>query len=207
LLRRRDEDLFGQNITLEVNGNTLNPALVDTDLTFPNGKSPRFTRRRIAQRAGGLSNLVVSINVTTNQIYVAQTNTQLDTPNRLALEPRRKPIIYSTLKVNGNRYKPLVCLALQIRQLKATEALGLKSVDLSAARTKNYPTGYSVWPKIGFDAKIPEEVVPELIDFLRSYLQTGKAVGLSSPSIPANLKLSSVSYNLDGSPNKEMQAW
>jgi hypothetical protein len=165
LQRRRDEDLTGQNITLEVNGNTLNPALVDTDLTFPNGKSPGFTRRRIVQRAGGLGNLVVSINVTTNQIYVTQTNTQLDAPNCLALEPRRKPIVYITLKVNDNRSKPLVCLALQIRQLKATEALGLKSVHLSAARTKNYPTGYSIWPKLGFDAEVPEEVVPELIDF------------------------------------------
>ncbi len=207
LRRRRDEDLTGQNISVRVNGNDLNPAMLDVELAFPSGRTTGFTPREIAQLAGNLNGAAIHIRVIENCIQVSQSHPQLQEPNLLTIEPSQKQVSYVALKVHDKISKPLLGLALRIQQLKAAEQQGLASAELAAGRSNYYPVGYFTWPKLGFDASVPDEVFPELLEFLQSHPETTQELGLSNSALPATLMLSSILFNPDGSPNKEMQAW
>jgi hypothetical protein len=190
-----------------VNGHDLNPALLDVELVFPNGQPTGFTPREVTRLAGSLNGAAIHIRVIENHINVSQGHSQLEEPNLLMIEPFKKQVNYLALKVHDKSSKPLLGMALRIEQLKAAEQLGFSSAQLAAGRSTGYSVGYFTWPKLGFDAKVPDEVEPELRAYLQSHPDAATALGMNAAKLPKDIMLSAILFDPDGKPNTQMQAW
>jgi NACalpha-BTF3-like transcription factor len=203
----RDNDLTGENITVQVDGKTLDAAALDRELVASNGKPTGFTARDMVRLAGSLKDATINIKLHSRAISIIQKHPQLEGSNKLTVYLDLKTVYFINLKVNQTSSRPGFGTALRMQQLVAAEKLGMRGATMTAARSKDYPTGYFTWPKFGFDAELPNKVKPDLTAYLLANPDVAKRLGLKPDALPTHLMLSELLFNADGSEHQGLQAW
>jgi hypothetical protein len=203
----RDNDLTGEYITVQVEGKTVDAAALDRELVSSSGKATGFTARDMIKIAGSLKGATINIKLHSRAISIIQRHPQLEGSNKLTVYPDLKTVYFINLKVNQTSSKPGFGTALRLQQLVASEKLGMRGATLTAARSKDYPTGYFTWPKFGFDAELPNAVKPALTEYLLANPDVAKKLGLKPDALPTHLMLSELLFNADGSDHLALQAW
>jgi hypothetical protein len=203
----RDNDLTGENLTVQIDGKTLDAAALDKELVLSSGKSTGLTARDISKIAGSLKGATINIKIDGLSILIIQKHQQLEGANKLTIYPSLKTVHFINLKVNESHSKLGLGTALRLQQLVAAEKLGMIGASMLAGREKNYPTGYFTWPKFGFDAELPNKVKPELTAYLLANPDVAKKLGLKPDALPTHLMLSELLFNADGSDHPGLQAW
>jgi hypothetical protein len=203
----RDNDLTGENITVQIKGKILDAAALDRELVLASGKSTGLTARDVIKLAGNLKGATINIEIDGFSIFISQKHLQLEGENNFSIYPTLKSVYFHSLRVNQTSSKLGLGTALRLQQLVAAEKLGMIGASLDAAREESYPSGYFTWPKFGFDAELPNGLEPKLRKYLQANPDIAKKLAHNPDALPTHLMLSELLFNADGSDNQDMQAW